>query len=80
MAVLNPLSKEEASASVHELYDAMAKNFGFVPNIFAAMAHRPEALSSFMPFIQLMIGGGTLTNRDRELVYVATSMINGCEY
>jgi uncharacterized peroxidase-related enzyme len=80
MAFINPLSKEKASASVHDLYDAMTKNFGFVPNIFAVMAHRPEALSSFMPFAQLMIGGGTLTNRDRELVYVATSMINGCEY
>jgi hypothetical protein len=50
MAVINPLSKENAAASVHGLYDAFAQKFGFMPNIFAAMAYRPEALSSFVPF------------------------------
>ena len=80
MAVINPLSKEDTAASVHGLYDAMAQRFGFMPNIFAAMAYRPEALSSFIPFFQLMMGGETLANRDKELVYLATSMLNGCEY
>ena len=80
MAIVNPLSKEDAAASVHGLYDAFAQKFGFMPNIFAVMAHRPEALSSFIPFFQLMMGAGTLTNRDKELAYLATSMLNGCEY
>ena len=80
MAVINPLSKEKAAPSVHSFYDAFAKKFGFMPNIFAVMAHRPEALSSFIPFFQLMMGEGMLTNRDKELAYLATSMLNGCEY
>jgi alkylhydroperoxidase family enzyme len=80
MAVINPLSKENADASVHGLYDTMAQMFGFMPNIFAVMAHRPEALSSFVPFFQSVMGEGTLTNRDKEFVFVATSMLNGAEY
>jgi len=80
MVVINPLSRQNADSSVHGLYDAMAQKFGFMPNIFAVMAHRPEALVSFMPFFQLMMSGETLTDRDKELVYVATSMLNGCEY
>jgi len=80
MVVINPLSRQNADSSVYGLYDAMAQKFGFMPNIFAVMAHRPEALASFMPFFQLMMSGETLTNRDKELVYVATSMLNGCEY
>jgi alkylhydroperoxidase family enzyme len=80
MAVIHPLSKEDADASVHGLYNAFAEQFGFMPNIFAVMAYRPEALSSFIPFFQLMMGEGTLTNRDKELAYLATSMLNGCEY
>ena len=80
MAVINPLPKKEAASSVHGLYDAFAKKFGFMPNIFAVMANRPEALSSFVPFFQTMMGGGTLANRDKELAYLATSMLNGCEY
>ena len=59
MAVINPLSKEKADASVHGLYDAMAQKFGFMPNIFGVMAHRPEATLSFASFFQLIIGEGT---------------------
>ncbi len=80
MAAIKPLPKEKADASVHGLYDAMAQKFGFMPNIFGVMAHRPEAALSFASFFQLIIGEGTLTNRDKELAYVATSMLNGCEY
>lgn len=80
MAMINPLTKRNAEASVHALYDGMIQKFGFMPNIFGVMAHRPEALASFIPFFQLMMSGETLTNRDRELVYLATSMFNGCEY
>ena len=80
MAVINPLTKETAAASVHGLYDGFTQKFGFMPNIFAAMAHRPEALSSFIPFFLLMMGEGTLTDRDKQLAYLATSLLNSCEY
>jgi alkylhydroperoxidase family enzyme len=80
MAVINPLTKETAAASVQGIYDGFTKKFGFMPNIFAAMAHRPEALSTFLPFFQLMMEAGTLTDRDKQLAYLATSLLNGCEY
>ena len=80
MAVINPLSKENAAPSVHGLYNAFTQKFGFMPNIFAAMAHRPEALSTFIPFFQLMMDEGTLADRDKQLAYLATSLLNGCEY
>jgi alkylhydroperoxidase family enzyme len=80
MAVMNPLVKENAAASVHGLYDAFTQKFGFMPNIFAAMAHRSEALSKFIPFFQLMMEEGTLMDRDKQLAYLATSLLNGCEY
>ena len=80
MTVITPLTKENAAASVHGLYDAFTQKFGFMPNIFAAMAHRPEALSTFVPFFLSMIGEGTLTDRDKQLAYLATSMLNSCEY
>jgi alkylhydroperoxidase family enzyme len=80
MAVINPLAKENAAASVHGLYDAFTQKFGFMPNIFAAMAHRPEALATFVPFFQLMMNEGTLGDRDKQLAYLATSLLNSCEY
>ena len=80
MAVIKPLAKKEAAASVHGLYDGFEQKFGHMPNIFAVMANLPEALSSFVPFFLSVMGEGALSNRDKELAYLATSMLNGCEY
>jgi len=80
MALIKPLSKKDAAASVNSLYDGLTQKFGHMPNIFAVMAYQPEALSSFVPFFQSVMEGGTLSNRDKELAYLATSMFNGCEY
>ncbi len=79
MAVVNPLSIEKAAQETHGIYDALTDKFGHMPNIFAVMAHQPAALSSFMPFFQSVMAG-MLPARDKELAYLATSMLNGCEY
>ena len=79
MVVVNPIPKGNADAEVHGVYDALAGKFGRMPNIFGVMAHRPAVLSSFMPFFQSVMGG-TLEPRYKELAYLATSMLNGCEY
>ncbi len=80
MTIVNPVSKETAAPQTHGIYDALTGKFGKMPNIFGVMAHHPSALSSFMPFFQSVMGEGTLAERDRELAYLATSMLNGCEY
>ena len=79
MAVVNPLPKEQAAQETHGVYDALTGKFGRMPNIFGLMAHHPAALSSFMPFFQSVMGG-KLPARDKELAYLFTSMLNGCEY
>ncbi len=80
MAIVNPLSKEDAPPETHGVYDALTGKFGKMPNIFGVMAHHPSALSSFMPFMQSVMGESMLADRDQELAYLATSMRNGCEY
>jgi alkylhydroperoxidase family enzyme len=80
MATINPLSKEQAAPEAHGVYDTQTGKLGRMPNVFAVMAHHPAALSTFMPFYQAVTEQGTLSNRDIELAYLATSMLNGCEY
>jgi alkylhydroperoxidase family enzyme len=80
MAVLSPLPKEKAAPEVHEIYDALTKKFGKMPNFFAAMAHRPSVLKSFLPFYGVVMNEGTVEQRYKELAYLKTSTINGCEY
>ena len=41
MGAVNPLTKEQAAPELQETFDTLAARAGKVPNIFAAMAHRP---------------------------------------
>lgn len=80
MSTVTPLTKEAASASIHGVYEGMMQKFGKMPNIFGLMAHRPDALAKFLPLYGSIMEGGTVEARYKELAYLKTSMVNGCEY
>jgi alkylhydroperoxidase family enzyme len=80
MSVVKPLPKEKAAAEVYSIYDGVSKKFGKMPNIFGLMAHRPDVLAKFLPFYSAVMEGGTVEARYKELAYLKTSLINGCEY
>ena len=80
MAVVNPLTKEQAAPQAQETFDALNKKMGKVPNFFATMAHRPDVLNKFMPLYGTILNEGTVEQRYKELAYLKTSLINGCEY
>src|SRR3954454_5073141 len=51
------------------------------PNpLFRAMAHRPDALKSFVPFYGAIVGPGAVDRRIKELVYLACSYANECAF
>jgi uncharacterized peroxidase-related enzyme len=77
---VSPLSKDKAASEVHGIYDALTKNYGRMPNIFGLMAYRPDVLRKFLPFYSAVMEGGTVEPRYKELAYMKTSLINGCEY
>ena len=80
MAAVNPLPKEKAAAEVHGVYDKLTQAFGFMPNFFGAMAHRPAVLNLFVPLYGAIINQGTVEARYKELAYLKTAMSNACEY
>lgn len=54
---------------------------GFVPNVFLTLAHRPEELRAFMAYHDtLMDGDSGLSKAEREMIVVATSALNDCQY
>ena len=51
------------------------------PNHFyRIMAHRPEAMQAFMAFYKSVMGPGVLERRLKEMIYLAVSMSNQCDY
>ena len=54
---------------------------GFVPNVFLALAHRPAEWRAFFAFHDaLMEKESGLSKAEREMIVVATSNANGCQY
>jgi len=44
------------------------------------MAHRPAALKTFLAFYASVMSEGTVEPKYKELAYLKTSLLNGCEY
>lgn len=80
MPVVSPLPQEKASAEVKPIYQSMQEKFGRMPNFFGMLAHKPEVLKNFLPLYAAITGPGALEQKYKELAYLKTSMINGCEY
>ena len=54
---------------------------GFVPNVFLMLAHRPDEFRAFFAYHDaLMEKPGSLTKAEREMIVVATSAANECQY
>lgn len=54
---------------------------GFIPNVFLVLAHRPDEFRAFMAYHDaLMDKEGGLTKAEREMIVVATSGLNQCQY
>jgi uncharacterized peroxidase-related enzyme len=60
---------------------AVQDKSGFVPNVFLALAHRPDEFRAFFAYHDaLMEKEGGLTKGEREMIVVATSGLNQCIY
>lgn len=68
-----------APAASQPLLTAVGQKYGFVPNLFGALAEAPSALGAYIEL------GGALENSslnavEQQVVLIATSVENGCEY
>jgi len=60
---------------------AVQEKAGFVPNVFLTLAHRPEEFRAFFAYHDaLMEKEGAITKAEREMIVVATSGANQCQY
>ena len=61
--------------------EGVQEKAGFIPNVFLALAHRPEEFRAFFAYHDaLMEKEGGLTKAEREMIVVATSGANECQY
>jgi AhpD family alkylhydroperoxidase len=82
MATVKFVEESEAQPEVRAIFQEIKEAFGlpFVPNLFRAMAHNPVYLGATWNRIKGVMGQGVLDRRTKEMIAVAVSAVNNCEY
>ena len=72
---------DDLPEDIKEKVLAVQEKAGFIPNVFLALAHRPDEFRAFFDFHDaLMEKDGNITKAEREMIVVATSGANNCQY
>ncbi len=70
-------ARAEVSAQNQSIFDQLQKGLGFVPNLYAFFAKNETALADYLT---LQNRKSTLRPKEREVINLVTSQINGCRY
>ena len=74
-------SLKEMPNDIRDRILAVQEKSGFVPNVFLVLAHRPDEFRAFFAYHDaLMEKDSGLTKAEREMIVVATSNANQCQY
>ena len=70
-------TKSEVSEANRNIFDNLQKGLGFVPNLYAYFAKSETALADYLA---LQNRKSTLKAKEREVINLVTSQVNGCRY
>ena len=82
MPIFKPIPENEAKGKVKEVYDEIksVRQITEVPNFWKSLANDPETLERTWTSLKQVMKKGALDPVVKELIYVAVSITNGCEY
>ena len=72
---------EELPPDIRERIEEVSERSGFVPNVFLVLARRPQEFRAFFAYHDaLMERESGLSKAEKEMIVVATSAMNDCQY
>ena len=80
--MFKPISENEAKGKVKEVFDEIksVRKITEVPNFWKYIANSPETLERTWKSTSQVMKPGALDAVTKELIYVAVSITNSCEY
>jgi len=82
LSLVTLIEYDDASPEVRSVYDDIMKTRGtdWVNNFWKALANNPAELKRMWANVKQVMAPGALDPLVKEMVYVAVSATNGCEY
>ena len=80
--MFKPIEENEAKGKVKEVYDDIksSRHITEVPNFWRMLANDPNELERSWNSLKQVMKKGALDHVTKELIYVAVSITNGCEF
>ena len=80
--MFKPIEENEATGKVKQVYDDIksSRHITEVPNFWRMLANDPNELERSWNSLKQVMKKGALDHVTKELIYVAVSITNGCEY
>ena len=82
MTTVNLIEYEAANDAVRTVYDDIraTRKTDFINNFWKALANNPEQLRRTWEGVKSVMAPGALDALTKELIYIAVSVANSCEY
>ena len=82
MSILKPITEKKAKGKVKKIYDDIKskRKKTKIPNFWKSLANDPDTLERTWNSLQQVMQKGALDPLTKEMLYVAVSMTNSCEY
>ena len=82
MTILKKISEKNATGRVKKIFDTIKKTRKIkkIPNFWKTLAVDPDTLERTWESLQQVMKNGALNSVTKEMIYVAVSMTNSCEY
>ena len=82
MTLLKSISEKKAKGKVKKIFEEIKKTrkIKSVPNFWKTIANDPDTLDRTWNSLQQVMKEGSLNSLTKELIYIAVSMTNSCEY
>ena len=82
MPILKAIAEKNAKGKIKKIFENIKKTrkINKIPNFWRTIANDPITLKRTWESLQQVMKKGSLDSLTKELVYVAVSMTNSCEY
>ena len=82
MTIFKPIDEKKASSRVKKLFKRIKKErkINYIPNFWKTIANDPDTLERTWESLNQIMKKGALDPLTKELIYIAVSMTNSCEY
>ena len=82
MPILKTISEKKATGKVKKIFNDIkkVKNIKIIPNFWQTIAADPDTLERTWNSLRQVMENGEIDTLTKEMIYVAVSMTNSCEY